>query len=60
MSAYRIVDNKLVEDRYINIYDTASNLKRKFGTHLAATCLRIRGYSLEQALDLLIYKKEIK
>lgn len=46
-----------MDDRYVNINLNPSELVSKYGYYVAAICLRLRGYSLEQALLLLLNKR---
>lgn len=47
-------------DRYININEPPLTIKKKHGTYLAALCMRLRGYTLEYALSLLVKKSAVK
>jgi hypothetical protein len=48
------------DDRYININEPPLLIQKKHGTYLAATCMRLHGYSLEYALSLLVKKSTVK
>ena len=39
--------------RYINMHDHIKNIQIKHGTHVAAIVMRLRGDSLETALNVL-------